>query len=368
MHRPIPLGRLDSLAVGALAAVALAGCSVLGVASGAPATATPRATAAPAAALAADTPFVPASIAFWDAANGIAVGTAAAGGEIGTGRATGAVAVTADAGKSWRLARLGSGPLASVTVAGAASAWATGTCPAAGACAADLYRTDDRGRSWTRLPGVGLVDMAFGDDRSGWALPVGARTPGLPTFLARTSDGGASWGSGPAPCTAVHLEPQAVSFVAATRGLVVCVGDPTKDGQAKAVTATTDGGATWATVAAVGIAAAVDASPAPKAGAGQGSGGLPLHGLVRDVAAVPGGPVWLVTSTPAVLASDDGGRTWTPIPVPAPPLSAWPLDHGAGFILVHDAKAGTLVLLGTADGGKTWPAATTWPAAIPAPS
>lgn len=142
------------------------------------------------------------AIAFWDARHGIAVGDPV-GGRF-------QVILTDDGGESWRplpddrlpAARPGEAAFAAsgtaLVVHGAAEAW-IGT---GGGGRGRVFRSADRGRSWTVSetpiaasgPSSGIFSLAFADARHGVAVGGDYAKPAEPgNVTARTSDGGRSW-------------------------------------------------------------------------------------------------------------------------------------------------------------------------------
>jgi photosystem II stability/assembly factor-like uncharacterized protein len=113
-----------------------------------------------------------------------------------------------------------------------------------------------------------------------------------------------------------------VTFVDATHGWAV--------GNCGVISATTDGGRTWT------IQAGLPMSPAcSRAALTSVSFADRLNGWV-----VGGG---------VLLATDNGGRTWAPAPVPAKGYyDAFRLDAQHGWLVGYD------VVLATTDGGVTW--------------
>src|SRR5262249_52374626 len=164
----------------------------------------------------------------------------------------------------------------------------------------------------------------------------------------------------------VHWERRAVpssinpvsgmDFVSATEGYVLA-----GDGRVDTVYHTADGGRTWQRLATL-------------------PGGLHLEGM-RFLDAAHG---WIAATpepaqvpTPSFLATTDGGRTWHPQALPAPPGISYPAVPGslepprftdplhgyAVFLTVQPAgaapgagKFGTqaAIIYGTSDGGATW--------------
>ncbi|MGH9017332.1 MAG: WD40/YVTN/BNR-like repeat-containing protein [Acidimicrobiales bacterium] len=173
------------------------------------------------------------------------------------------------------------------------------------------------------------------------------RPSGTAAFLAAeatdgtveaTDDGGASW--------TYHLLPPLcgeLDHLAATSPRQVwalCTASAPAEAQAKQLYRSSDAGGRWTLVATTGP------------GAGGAVGSLPVAGVVTGLTAPAPGYIWIVLDHGPVLASDDGGRTWTEQSLPGgaevDELTFTDARHGWALV----APGATLDR--TSDGGRTW--------------
>jgi photosystem II stability/assembly factor-like uncharacterized protein len=99
-----------------------------------------------------------------------------------------------------------------------------------------LFETEDGGRTWVRVPGIGTAGgLSFVDREHGWVVAADG--------IYRTSDGGRSWTRLAPLCG--EDDGVAVSFVSDSLGFGVCGGQPAAGMQMRAYYRTDDGGATW---------------------------------------------------------------------------------------------------------------------------
>jgi photosystem II stability/assembly factor-like uncharacterized protein len=115
----------------------------------------------------------------------------------------------------------------------------------------DILFSSDGGRMWStqyHLP-VSISDLAFANERDGWAA-------GIPASIYHTSDGGRTWGpqqtglEGGAPSTpANQFRIQRVDFVDALHGWACAANSAVNPDEKRSVVfGTTNGGATWETL------------------------------------------------------------------------------------------------------------------------
>jgi photosystem II stability/assembly factor-like uncharacterized protein len=214
------------------------------------------------------------ALAFWDADHGIVLGDPV------DGRFT--ILTTDDGGVSWKkapsenipLARKGEGAFAAsgtcLVVAGDRHAWfGTG-----GADVARVFRSTDRGQSWTvhdtpiqaGNPSAGLFSLAFSDQNKGVAVGGDYKLPRqAKRIVARTTDGGRHWMSPKGPEPGGYRS--AVAFVAGTTGSTFVAAGPTGSDLS------TDDGETWAPLGQTGFHAVGFAGPID-GGWGVGEEGL----------------------------------------------------------------------------------------------
>ncbi len=140
-------------------------------------------------------------VAFWDASNGFTFSDPVGGRFL--------ILTTRDGGRSWQRVPAGQIPTTlpneaafaasntQLAVQGSSNGWiATG-----GGAEARVFRTTDRGKTWTvattKMPGgasSGLFGIAFSDSRNGLAVGGDYRNErGITSFAVRTRDGGATW-------------------------------------------------------------------------------------------------------------------------------------------------------------------------------
>ena len=194
------------------------------------------------------------AIAFWDADHGIAMGDAV------DGRFT--ILTTDDSGASWKLSPRAQMPLAQK---GEGAFAASGTClivqgernawfGTGGATVARVFRSTDRGQSWTvhETPiaagkaSAGIFSLAFRDALNGIAVGGDYKAPEQATRLvAKTSDGGLTWTAPAGRAPGGYRS--AVSFVpGTTKRLIVAAGPTGSD-------LSSDGGETWTPLGKMGF-------------------------------------------------------------------------------------------------------------------
>ncbi len=151
------------------------------------------------------------ALAFWDADHGIAVGDSDHGIAIGDpldGRFM--ILTTDDGGRNWKALARENRPVA---LQGEGAFAASGTClvvhgdrtvwfATGGANVSRVFRSDDRGRSWTAHetpvragnPSSGIFSLAFHDENRGVAIGGDYKDPNQTNaVVAWTSDGGRNW-------------------------------------------------------------------------------------------------------------------------------------------------------------------------------
>lgn len=296
-----------------------------------------RVSAGPTAPNPVDPGFLPRSIAFVDANRGVVAGTIVC--RTCARTRTAAIAVTADGGRTW------GAPITFARAAATDLTWATGTTnvwttigSAGGGIRSRLATSSDGGATWSLLPSTGIWNASFATADLGWALTNG---PGGTLGVARTSDGGMSWDRLRKPCRGRAPSASSVSRTTADHGWVVCIGEGAAGSALQAIWETADGGSTWQrrsrrfTIAPRGYQFLDDGR------------GWRWH----DV-------------TSQLFGTADGGRTWRDLGAIVSREvhvdDVWFVSNGNGFAIV-DLPRGSLRLVSTPDGGRTWSTVTTFP-------
>lgn len=197
----------------------------------------------------------------------------------------------------------------------------------------------DRTHAWSVTPGPGSTEF------------TGSANDALHLIVHRTSDGGGTWQQSTVPGSYPGTGPQLV-FVDTLRGYLLCSALRPSNGRST-VLRTDDGGRSWSV-----------------AGTGDWLGSMFAASDPTTVwagAEVESGPIM----RPLLDVSRDGGRTWTPIPLPAlgdalPPgqggadrfLPEPPefFDASRGIVSISSANSDSSVttFYRTDDGGRTW--------------
>jgi len=270
---------------------------------------------------------LPGAIAFWDDRRGLALfGPPATTSE----RRQDALAATSDGGRTWH--RLGSVPGGSrVVVAGSSRAWVL--------TRDGLLRSDDRGKAWRRISRYPLSEVSFATARRG----LGYGTRSGHELVATTTDGGRSWLRLRFPCRddGGADADDAVSLGAPNAAWLICVSEPGAGSQRKWLYRSKDGGRRWRLRS-------------------RGGGGYFAGFSFR----VERG--WLWERRGSFLRTDDGGRTWSPLPIGKPERveaeSASFYSTAGGLALLHDVRTRSVLrLVQTADGGRSWREVRSWP-------
>lgn len=217
---------------------------------------------------------------------------------------------TEDGGKTW-VANTSAGFKSPQAIASASAkrGWVTDW----NGSAYDLYRSDDGGRTWALLKG-GILEKAhfFLDESRGWSVSSSGDR------VLASSDGGASW----ATIGSAGLGIRQLYFSDASQGLAV-----SRTGSQECIALSSDGGASWGRCTAV-------------------SGVRVINAVTSNA-----GTLWVVSDFGGIRRSSDGGASWTAV-------ASGTTDHLLA-IAFADASNGWVAgeqgtVLATQDGGQTW--------------
>lgn len=257
---------------------------------------------------------------------------------------SGAVELTTDGGRTYRIVLRTRRPVESVQTAGSQGAIVD-------TYGKRVYRTLDRGRTWQPWhlrPGSSFATPQIG---------LGFRTYGVGNTirlaLLRTSDGGEAWTRirKPAKCFSEFPE---LDLVTPRLGWVVCGGEPGAGNEEKAVFRTRDGGRTWQ----AGAVTTHLNHP-------QVRGGIWMLGYPQGIAFAPNGFGLLWESRGTLFVTRDGGFDWRAKPRFAVPdvdfgRGAAAFDDGTGFVLLGRGGGVPARLIETRDFGRTWHVVRRW--------
>ena len=266
-----------------------------------------------------------------------------------------AIATTTNGGTTWTVESL---PPAVAQVGLAAIACADSTnCVAVGpggygqGAAPVIVVTTDGGVTWTseRMPGGvdSLVGVACPSAAVCWAVgSSGSAFSSGPSVLLQSTDGGATWGAVPVPAPANGLD--AISCGTVTTCTAV--------GASGSIVTTADGGATWTAQTPPSDAPGFAGVACSSAKDCWATGGM-TNASYFSIGPIA---VGLSSSGGTVVATTDGGTTWTAQQLPADVASVGGISCADSTHCMAVAAAASYVssmLLTTADGGTTWTAA-----------
>jgi hypothetical protein len=328
------------------------------------ATATPAVTPSPSPVGGAS--FRPLGIVFWDGRRGLMTGVF--GEPECSPDCTWVIEFTEDGGQTWHEVERSRAAIFDVTllpppslsgcgfgcgvpVGRASWAWALrGPC-AMGTCTIDVLYSGDGGHTWVKRATTALKDISFVSARDGWGVgdvfANGQR-------LASTADGGQTWQSHAVPCPQAAATAIDMSFVSRLRGWLLCTGVGAAGNENRGVLETTDGGATWITVAQGMLG-------------GPSTGGFTVAGYPTGIFFLSDGHGWMWSNRAVgLLATDNGGRSWhvvghVPNGASTSIGSIWFLTDTSGFALLTNGDAQATQLIQTSDGGHTWHIVHSWP-------
>lgn len=263
---------------------------------------------------------------------------------------------TADGGRTWSAGvavatQYGEGS-ARMEFADTRHGWLEVLAAGMGALQAELFRTEDGGKTWVKVSGTQLAtpghlpfgaEIRFVDAHRGWlaGAPRAAGGPPYRTWFYRTSDGGKTWVHQDLPIPAQYQQSGVgieapIFFDRRTAVMPVIF-----MGEATWLYATEDGGEHW-----------------------QGVGPVPTWGPAAFISREHG---W-VADNKNLYETTNGGRSWEKL-APDRALQAALSDHSisrvdfvddtTGWVLlekspVGDASSQASLLFQTGDGGRTW--------------
>jgi photosystem II stability/assembly factor-like uncharacterized protein len=264
-----------------------------------------------------------------------------------------------NAGSSWQGVHLG-GVILAVSLEGH-SAWAlrsSGCAHGSGMCLLTLFVSTNAGRSWHRSaaqpPARHVVGgpSAGGPFHSTWLLRSSAiaativlppRGRSTSAILEQTTDAGQSWTTERAPCTAGGWSVEYSVTPSGARWLA-CAGEPAAGNQLKSFAVSPGRGTNWREGPSCGLG-------------GLCRRGMPIGGYLGDLVATGAATAFYVGDRSSLMATHDGGRTWTPERGFSGDASA---SGGLTFVNAQDGWAIDLgfgahsVLWRTRDGGAHW--------------
>lgn len=242
---------------------------------------------------------------------------------------------TTDGGASWTVVTSVPFALTIIDFVDDIHGWAGGGGPGV------LLVTGDGGVTWSKEAGAGdgVRMLNFVSSKVGWMQGLGHK-------LALTTDAGRTWTDVAVPCPG-HNFSQVASFADQSFGLLACLSDGGAGFQGKRLYSTADAGRTWTEIVnALGSAeylyelfvldrtrawyttggpAGANLYITNDGGASWQSvplpGGRGYFGLLRSVRFVDPMHGWVVAARSAyppgtILATEDGGATWSPIFTP----------------------------------------------------
>jgi hypothetical protein len=289
--------------------------------------------------LALPTSVQPGTAAFTDPAHGFVGGTEASYG-------LAVVSETFDGGATWAISPVSWGTVVGLGLDGNEDPWAAVACgDTTDGCVAGLYTRT--GTGWTRGLAMDPVRLAV----SGRAVAVIEQLPidplasyaFPPRGLRLTRDGGTSWAILKDPCPATTSYATAVALDGEARLVVVCEGGGAGGGSNKTI---------WRSVGDV-----------PGRWEKLADGPEPGTGMSMGLA--PDGTGWLWGARSHLLATKDGGASWTSLTVADGDVrivqGADAMGAGSGVVLVWDPDRRATLLLRTSD-GKAWTEMHAYPA------
>jgi photosystem II stability/assembly factor-like uncharacterized protein len=236
-----------------------------------------------------------------------------------------------------------------------------------GSCTAStLLLTTDGGTTWRAVSSqTPVISVSPISATAAWAVTGLPGISSTGSTLVRSGDGGQTWQQRGNPCSRLsNVSPWAVDFVAPAYGWLVCVGGPATDMQPKAVFATHDGGATWQLQSDTCVATA-NGQVIRNVGSLSCVGYFPAMSFLPDghgwmyagrgsLSATPdGGRTWAPIAANVVTYDVNNGISLTLV------------TDTTGFVLITHPEVCPAFgcgpeLLSTNDAGRTWTVVSTW--------
>ncbi len=258
-----------------------------------------------------------------------------------------AVAHTTDGGARWTTLLVTASTAVQVDSPAPATAFVLENRCSQGSCKATrVQATFDAGRTWqtvfqsNRFTGT---SFSFPSETVGFIAGSLAGPSAQMGALYATTTSGLSWTLRPTPCAFDGPNAEAVSFLGAGQGFLMCGGIPGAGAQPKAFYQTQDGGLSWSMVSA-----AESAVVAPN--------GLPMSGYVHSMFFLSAETGFIGLDRGGIYMTRDGGLDWQAVfgpPLPTASGQAFSVgfsDLEHGWLLAGDGPP----LYTTADGGLTW--------------
>jgi photosystem II stability/assembly factor-like uncharacterized protein len=277
---------------------------------------------------------LPSALAALDAQHVIVVGSST------SDRTRGAIATTADDGRTWTSRVLNMPPLNGVAAKGT-TVLVTADCPKATGpdC---VWISTNSGGSFTDLPEVPrLVHPGLVDEKRGFVMTP----PPNGTTLWVTDDAGATWAQTSTACVGPTV---AIDFPSPDESWTAC-GGATPSETTRAIWQSNWEGSSLDLMSSVGGASA--------------TGALPSEGELLGISMTADGHGWLWTND-RLYTTSDAGRTWGPVKAADTSASssvaaADLVTPQTGFAILSDGASS--VVARTDDGGASWTELTSFP-------
>lgn len=258
-----------------------------------------------------------------------------------------AVAHTTDGGATWTTLLVTASSAVQVDSPAPATVFVLENSCSQGDCkATTVQATFDAGRTWqtifqsSRFAGTSI---SFPSETVGFIAGSLAGTAASTGALYATTTSGLSWTLRSTPCAFQGPNAQAISFLGAGQGFLMCGGNPGAGEQPKAFYQTQDGGHSWSMISAA-------------EGTVASANGLPLSGYIHSMFFLSTETGFIGLDRGGIYMTRDGGIDWQAVfgsPLPTASGQAFSVgfsDPEHGWLLAGDGPP----LYTTADGGLTW--------------